>query len=100
MNSVIVGIDCQTFSLVLHKVISSFGIGISINRFCDGYIIHGELEILKLSDKFELEWSFSGADIFVTEDEGNSFYIEKDIIHVTDWEGNKYKIDKFGVDVS
>jgi len=96
MNTTITVINCQTLSISLHKAIAKGGIYFSMHRFDNGFVIYGELEILKLSFEFEKEWDFSGADIFVTHDGSNPFHIENDTIHLLDWEGRQYVVDRFG----
>ena len=100
MNTTLTVIDCCTLVLKLHKTISDCGMFFSIYKFENGYIVYGELDVLKLSSDFEIEWMFSGAEIFVQEDGSNSFYIEKDIIHLLDWEGRKYTLNKFGEEIT
>ncbi|MDR0315122.1 MAG: hypothetical protein LBH71_04140 [Oscillospiraceae bacterium] len=102
-NNLIMYIDTTLFVIDYHeailkfyKVILTFGTGFSIYKFCDGYIIYGELEIIKLSKNFNVEWSFSGKDIFVTDNDTNPFLIEGELIYLTDWNGDKYIIDNSG----
>lgn len=57
------------------------------------YIIHGELNITKINQNGEIQWSVSGADIFTTTSEKEIFEIRKDYIMVKDWNGNEYWID-------
>ena len=99
MNTTLTVIDCCTLSIKFIKKISDFGIYFSIHKFENGYIVYGELDILKISPVFEREWSFSGADIFVSPDGDSSFCIEKDTIHLSDWEGRRYIINKFGEEI-
>ncbi|MCB9045040.1 MAG: hypothetical protein H6550_02755 [Chitinophagales bacterium] len=69
----------------------------SIQRFSNGYIVHGELAITHISLKGEIIWQFSARDIFVTyQPVENGFVIENDIIKVTDWQGFEYHLDKNG----
>lgn len=96
MNATISVIDCRTLELKLHKKISARGIYCSIYKFENGYIVYGELEILKLSSNFEVEWSFSGEDVFVTQDGSLPFYIQDKSIYLTDWNGSTYIVNKLG----
>jgi len=58
------------------------------------YIIHGELEISRLSGLGEIIWQQSGADIFTTPDgTDNDFIITDEYILTTDWDGRKYKFN-------
>lgn len=96
MNTTLVIIDCNYLVLNTTKRISEYGIYFSIHKFEDGYIIYGELDIVKLSPTFTVDWSFSGEDIFVTQDGSMPFFIENDLIHLTDWNGRKYSVNRFG----
>lgn len=57
------------------------------------YIIHGELQIIKLDKYGNKKWGFGGADIFVSIDNEEEFEIESDGILFTDFAKTKYKID-------
>ena len=71
----------------------------SINPFKDDFIIHGELEIIRINRKGKIIWRFGARDIFVTEKGDNNFHINKDWIEVEDWEGYKYRIDENGKEI-
>lgn len=58
------------------------------------FIIHGELEISRISKDGTILWKVSGADIFTTlEGNTNDFYITDNFIFATDWNHQKYQID-------
>ncbi|WP_202898546.1 hypothetical protein [Flavobacterium saliperosum] len=57
------------------------------------FIVHGELEITRLSIEGEIEWQHSGRDIFVTQNGENDFEIKNGIIIAKDWDNNEYKFD-------
>ena len=59
----------------------------------DDYIIHGEMQIVKLDKDGKRKWEFGGADIFVSIDNEEEFKIESDGILFTDFAKTKYKID-------
>jgi hypothetical protein len=59
----------------------------------DGYIVHGELELSRLSRDGSIIWQFSGSDIFVTHAGTNDFVLEGDLIHATDWNGLEFTLD-------
>jgi len=71
---------------------------IAIYEFDGGYVVHGELEIVKLSSMFEMEWRFLGRDIFVSSDGDCPFEIKGNKIYVVDWLNIRYEIDRFGND--
>jgi len=100
MNTKLVIIDCRALTIKLCREISDFGTYFSIHKFEDGYLIYGELDLLKLSPAFEVEWSFSGEDIFVSQDGSIPFHFENDTIYLSDWKGRKYKLNKFGEEIT
>ena len=71
-----------------------------IDKFKNGYVVYGELDILKLSPTFDIEWSFSGEDIFVSQDGSMPFQIANDTIYLSDWNGRKYTIDRYGKEIT
>jgi len=73
-----------------------FATNFSINPFKGDFIIHGELEIIRLSRSGEIKWRFGARDIFVTEEGDNNFQINNNWIEVVDWQGYKYRIDENG----
>ena len=100
MNTTLTVIDCSVLTIKYCQNISNGGTYFAIQKFDDGYIVYGELDILKLSTEYETMWLFSGADIFVTQDGSNPFYVDNNIIYLTDWNGTKYIVDKFGNEIS
>ena len=59
----------------------------------DGYLIYGEIEIIKLDNEFNVAWKFSGRDIFVSISGKNAFEIAEQSIKLYDFEDNFYEID-------
>ena len=76
-----------------------FATNFSINPYKNDFIIHGELEIIRISRRGEIKWKFGARDIFVTERAKENFKINGDIIEVEDWEGYTYKIDESGNEI-
>lgn len=72
----------------------------SINSFKGDFIIHGELEIMRINHEGKVIWRFGGKDIFVTRKGEESFQIEGSIIKAKDWSGNKYIIEENGIDLT
>lgn len=64
-----------------------------IYKIEDEYLVHGELEVSRLSTLGEVVWSFSGCDIFVSNNGQESIAIQDDRIVLIDWEKNKYELD-------
>lgn len=96
MNNVITQIDLETKSIIGIKDIGSYGCFFEIYQVDGGYIIYGELEILKLDYALNIEWDFSGSDIFVTQDNCPAFIITNEYIQLCDWNGIIYKLDLAG----
>ena len=59
----------------------------------EGLVIHGELEITRLSYSGKIKWQRSGSDIFTSIDGSDGFKIEDGLIHAGSWDGRKYLFD-------
>ena len=92
-NEMISQIDITTGELLDSKNIETFGSNFAIYQIQTGYIIYGEIEILKLTFDFEIEWSFSARDIFATLDGKSAFQLCDNCIKLYDFENNYYEID-------
>ena len=57
----------------------------------EGFVIWGEMEILKLDSKFRLKWRNSGADIFETPTGEPAFQMKQDRLCLRDFKGNYYE---------
>ena len=64
-----------------------------IHKIQNGYIVYGEMEILKLDDDFNVLSMFMGKDIFVTVDGSPAFEMNENGIVVRDFIGNIYYLD-------
>jgi len=63
----------------------------------EGYLLHGELEIIRLSKELTSLWAFLGNDIFVSRSgDKNALEMKPDRICVRDWRGGCYEIDYDG----
>lgn len=69
----------------------------TITKFKDDYLIHGELQIARLSKEGDIKWFFSGRDIFVLPHGESDLLVEDDMITIKDWEGYKYYLNENGV---
>ncbi len=92
-NKIISQIDITTGELLRSKNIETFGSNFSIHPIEKGYIIHGEIDILRLTFDFEIEWSFAGRDIFATLDDKPAFELCDNSIKLYDFENNYYEIN-------
>jgi len=67
-----------------------------IFKYKEDFIIHGELNITRLSSNGEIMWQNSGADIFITEKGEENFELKNEIITVKDWNNHLYKFNMDG----
>jgi len=67
-----------------------------IYEYEDDLIVHGEVEISRLTTAGETKWQFSGRDIFVTMDGKKEFQIIEGGITLIDFQGYKYVLDGNG----
>lgn len=95
-NNMITQIDLSTNSIILYKVLDTLGCNFGIYRKFNYYIIYGEMEIVRLNEQFEKVWSFSGQDIFMSQNEKFPFELTDDRIKLYDWNGTYYEIDLNG----
>ena len=96
MNTDLFLLDCCTLELKMHKTLYEDGVYFSIHEYSDGYVVYGEVDIVKLFSSLEIEWSFSGADIFVANEGSIPFLIDQETILLTDWLGNQYHLNANG----
>lgn len=92
-NHSISQIDITNGTLCLFKKIECFGTTFGIYEIKDGYIIWGEIDIIRLNSSFEQLWVFGGKDIFVSQTGKQAFRIDGQKIILNDWEDNYYELD-------
>lgn len=97
LNEVLCIFNPQTLSIDKQIEIKPLGTMFEVHPFGDDYILYGELEIYRISSDLNVEWTFSGRDIFVKYT-GNepAFIMKEDRICVYDFEDNYYEIDYDG----
>ena len=95
-NDYISQIDLDTVQVVAGYKVDVFGTTFAIYRLPDGYLIYGEIEIIKLDNEFNVAWKFSGRDIFVSITGKNAFELTDRSIKLYDFEDNFYEIDFYG----
>ena len=78
---------------LLWKTIADDVTCFQIFKYQEDYIIHGELNITRLSKNGEILWQNSGADIFVSQNDQDHFEFINDMIQVKDWNNQLYKFD-------
>jgi hypothetical protein len=72
----------------------------SIYNFQDDFIIHGEIEISRLTEKGIILWTFSGRDIFVNVNGKKEFEIIGDTIRLVDFQDYEYVLDANGKELA
>ena len=92
-NDYITQINLKTVQIIASYELDVFGTTFSIYRMSDGYLIYGEIEIIKLDNEFNTVWKFSGRDIFVSTTGKNAFELTDHSIKLYDFEDNFYEID-------
>ncbi|GAA3981678.1 hypothetical protein [Mucilaginibacter dorajii] len=81
---------------LLWKVKADDATCFEIYKYKEDYIIHGELEISRVSNSGQLVWSQGGADIFTTANSNrDDFFLTDEYVFATDW---NYKTYKFNFD--
>jgi hypothetical protein len=100
IDNYIVFFDLIAQNLQLKMKVIDFGTGIEIYAFDDGYIVNGEVDIIKVDKLGNKIWSFSGRDIWVRPNGESSISIQKDSLILTDFEGYAYHLDKWGKEIS
>ena len=66
-NDYITQIDLDSMRIVAGYELDVFGTTFSIYKMSDGYLIYGEIEIIKLDNNFQVLWRFGGRDILYME---------------------------------
>jgi hypothetical protein len=85
-------LEIPNLDLVWRKEID-FITNFSIHKIQDDFIIHGELDIKRITKDGEIVWSFGGRNIWVNQEGKTEFNIENDTIHLFDFESNEYILD-------
>lgn len=70
-----------------------------IYTFNNDFIIHGELQISRINQLGEVQWSFGARDIFVRQDGSKAITIDNNRIYLKDWEGYEYTLDSNGIEI-
>lgn len=92
-NDYITQIDLETVQIIASYKLDVFGTTFAIYHMPDGYLIYGEIEIIKLDNEFNTVWKFSGRDIFVSISGKNAFELTERSIKLYDFEDNFYELD-------
>lgn len=88
--------DLNDRCIISSKEIECLGCNYELHKVVGGYIVVGEIEIIKLDENFNKIWSFSGRDIFASQHRKESVKLEDKKICLYDWLDNYYEIDYSG----
>lgn len=95
MRDEIIQIDIK--QCIVNNIIhinSTWPVLYELKNYMDGYIVFGELDVIKLSHKFELQWDFSTPDV-ITEYSIN----DKNEILIGDWNHDCYRLNSLGEEI-
>lgn len=97
LNEVLCIFNPDTLSIDKQIEINPIGTMFEVHPFGEDYILYGELEIYRISSGLNVEWEFSGRDIFVKyAGDEPAFIMEEDKICLYDFQDNYYEIDYDG----
>lgn len=85
-------LEIPSLDLIWRKEID-FITNFSIHKVEEDFIIHGELDIKRITKSGETIWSFGGRNIWVNPESKTEFNIENNQIHLFDFESNEYILD-------
>ena len=78
------------------RELNVWGESYDLIRMADGYLVHGEFEIIKLDNALNTLWEFSGRDVFVSGSGKKSLEITEKSIILYDFLDNYYELDFCG----
>lgn len=92
-DKMITQIRIMDAAIVRNRSIDCFGCTSGIYKIKQGYIIHGEIEIIMLDFDLNKKWSFSGKDVFVSTSNREPFILKEKAICLYDFDDNYYELD-------
>lgn len=88
-------LEIPSLELIWKKEFDNFT-NLSIHKLEEDIIIHGELEIFRITKEGEIVWHFGGRDIWINIQGKTEFSIENKAIRLFDFESNEYVLDFAG----
>ncbi|RZJ55916.1 MAG: hypothetical protein EOO44_01480 [Flavobacterium sp.] len=85
-------LEIPTLELKWKKEIDNFT-NFSIYKVEEDFIIHGELEIFRITKEGAIIWKYGGRDIWVNIEGKPEITIEENLIRLFDFESNEYVLD-------
>ena len=85
-------LEIPSLELKWQKEIDAFT-NFSIYKIEEDFIVHGELEIFRITKKGEIIWKYGGRDIWVNTEDKPEIKIENNTIRLFDFESNEYVLD-------
>ncbi|MDG5491996.1 hypothetical protein [Psychroserpens sp. SPM9] len=67
-----------------------------IYEFGEDFIVHGEIQVSRITKNGEIKWRFTARDLFINPDGKTEFKIVENRIELIDWEGYKYELSAEG----
>lgn len=91
-------LQVPTFRLIWFKELDCVA-NFSLYRLEDDFLVHGELEVIRITTKGFIKWRFGGRDIWVNLLGRKEVTIGQNMIHLVDFENNEYTIDFEGKEI-
>ncbi|QOG03947.1 hypothetical protein [Flavobacterium sp. MDT1-60] len=85
-------LEIPSLELIWQKEFDHFT-NLSIYKLEKDFVLHGELEILRITREGEIVWRFGGRDIWINPEGKTEFNIEDNVIRLFDFESNEYVLD-------
>lgn len=97
LNDQLLLFDPETMEITKRAELDILGTMIAAYPYKDDFILHGEIEILRVNKELKVLWSFSGLDIFVRRSRNEqAITFQEDRICLYDFYENYYEIDYHG----
>lgn len=96
-DNYLLDIDLESMDLVEKLELLDYSTGIEIMKYIDGYLVHGERELIRINEYNDVLWVFTGKNLLISGDEGKrALKVENDIIYIEDLYGEIYCLNSMG----
>lgn len=96
MDRMVIRLSLDNFEIVCSRRLDVCGSMLALYPCGGDLILHGELEVLRLTRELQTVWTFSGRDLFASLTGERAFCLENGRIRLLDWEGNRYELSLDG----